>query len=326
MQKQAFVWMAIVGAGLSGIGCADDRPPEPGAAGESGTVAVVSAAIKAPPTRFFVPPPDAAAVNQIASLARKRDLGDALKLAALEATPRAVWFTSGTPTDVEKSVRQTMDGAAIEGRVPVLVSYDIPFRDCAGYSAGGAVDGPAYAAWIAGFAKGIGKRNAVVILEPDSLGIIPYNTTIYGAADWCMPTVTDATGATVPAPGASSDARYAAAPGRHRDARRQRAQRLGLPRRHAQRVAGRRRGGVPDSQGGLRSDERRAAGEGLLRRRLELPADRSAGPVRNLGLAVPGGGDGGRLVGARALRLLPEPVRPGDELRSSTTRRRSRRP
>ena len=209
MQKQAFVWMAIVGASLSGIGCADDRAPEPAAPGEAGAVAAVSTAVRAAPTQFFVPPPDAAAVNQIASLARQRDLGDALKLAALEATPRAVWFTSGTPSDVQKSVRQTMDGAAIEGRVPVLVAYDIPFRDCAGYSAGGAVDGTAYAAWIAGFAQGIGKRKAEVILEPDSLGIIPYNTTIFGAADSCMPTVVDATGATVPAPGASSDARYA---------------------------------------------------------------------------------------------------------------------
>ena len=99
--------------------------------------------------------------------------------------------------------------AAPEGRVPVLVAYDIPFRDCAQYSAGGAVDAAAYEAWIAGFARGIGGRKAVVILEPDSLGIIPYNTTIFGSADWCKPTVTDATGATVPAPGASSDERYA---------------------------------------------------------------------------------------------------------------------
>ena len=36
----------------------------------------------------------------------------------------------------------------------------------------------------------LGKGRAVVILEPDSLGIIPYNTTIYGASEWCRPTVT----------------------------------------------------------------------------------------------------------------------------------------
>ena len=85
----------------------------------------------------------------------------------------------------------------------------LEFRDCAQYSSGGAVDTASYEAWIAGFARGIGKRKALVILEPDSLGIIPYNTTVFGSADWCKPTVTDATGATVPAPGASSDERYA---------------------------------------------------------------------------------------------------------------------
>jgi endoglucanase len=209
MRKQSFAWMAILGASALGGGCADENGPEPNVPVASAAAVSVAAAVKSPPVELFVPPPDAAAVTQIAGLVRQRDLGDALKLTALEATPRAVWFTSGTPSDVQKSVRQTMDQAALYGRVPVLVAYDIPFRDCAGYSAGGAVDGPSYASWIAGFAQGIGKHKAIVILEPDSLGIIPYNTTIFGASEWCMPTVTDATGATVAAPGATSDNRYA---------------------------------------------------------------------------------------------------------------------
>jgi len=206
MRKQSMAWMAILCASEVGVGCADENAPEPNV---PGALVPVVAAAKSRPVEFFVPPPDAAAVTQIAGLARQWDLGDALKLTALEATPRAVWFTGGTPSDVQKSVRQTTNQAALEGRVPVLVAYDIPFRDCAGYSAGGAVDSPSYAAWVAGFANGIGKQKAVVILEPDSLGIIPYNTTIFGATDSCMPTVTDATGATVPAPGATSDNRYA---------------------------------------------------------------------------------------------------------------------
>jgi endoglucanase len=206
MRKQSMAWMVILGASAVGVGCADENAAEPNV---PGPVVPVVAGAKSRPVEFFVPPPDAAAVTQIAGLARRRDLGDALKLTALETTPRAVWFTGGTPSDVQKSVRQTTDQATLEGRIPVLVAYDVPFRDCAGYSAGGAVDGPSYAAWVAGFAQGIGKRKAVVILEPDSLGIIPYNTTIFGAADSCMPTITDATGATVPAPGATSDNRYA---------------------------------------------------------------------------------------------------------------------
>jgi endoglucanase len=189
------------------IGCADESPSQPAAPIEGG--ATTDAIRAKTPTQFFVPPADPAAVKQIVDLAKGRDVGDALKLAALEATPRAVWFTSGTPEDVQKAVRQTMTAAALENRIPVLVAYDIPFRDCAGYSAGGATDTAAYAAWIDSFAQGIGNGKADVILEPDSLGIIPYNTTISGAAEWCQPTITDATGATVAAPGASTDERYA---------------------------------------------------------------------------------------------------------------------
>ena len=92
-------------------------------------------------------------------------------------TPQAVWFTDGTPRDVQKAVKKTMAAASLERRVPVLVAYDIPYRDCAQYSAGGAVDTAAYEAWIDGFAAGIGGGQAVVILEPDSLGTSPITPT-----------------------------------------------------------------------------------------------------------------------------------------------------
>ena len=66
-----------------------------------------------------------------------------------------------------------MAEAALERAVPVLVAYDIPGRDCAQYSAGGALNQADYEAWISGFAQGIGNRKAVVILEPDALGNLP---------------------------------------------------------------------------------------------------------------------------------------------------------
>jgi endoglucanase len=163
----------------------------------------------APDTQFFVRPPDADAIKQFGSLLQARQFGDARRLGALEATPQAVWFSSGSPSDVETAVRNTMRTAAHERRVPVLVAYNVPFRDCAQYSAGGAIDTASYEAWIDGFARGIGDGNAVVILEPDGLGLIPYNTTLFGAAEWCKPTVTDAQGNTVAAPGASPTERYA---------------------------------------------------------------------------------------------------------------------
>ena len=126
-----------------------------------------------PGTRFFVPPPSAGAPQQTVQLLKAHDLKDAALIAEMEAIPRAVWFDSGTPAQVQQQVQQTMAEAAIERAVPVLVAYDIPGRDCAQYSAGGALNEAAYDAWIDGFAQGIGDHKAIVILEPDALGNMP---------------------------------------------------------------------------------------------------------------------------------------------------------
>ncbi len=138
---------------------------------------VVSAAQRGlnPDTRFFVPPPSAGAPQQILQLVKKGDRKDAALITEMEATPRAVWFTSGTPAQVRQQVRQTMAEAAVERAVPALVAYDIPGRDCAQYSAGGALSQADYQAWISGFAQGVGNGHAVVILEPDALGNMPSN-------------------------------------------------------------------------------------------------------------------------------------------------------
>jgi len=128
-----------------------------------------------PGTRFFVPPPSDGAPQQILKLLKSGDRKDAALVTEMEATPRAVWFTSGTPAQVRRQVRQTMAEAAVERAVPVLVAYDVPGRDCAQYSAGGALSQADYQAWISGFAEGIGNARAAVILEPDALGNLPSN-------------------------------------------------------------------------------------------------------------------------------------------------------
>jgi endoglucanase len=124
-------------------------------------------------TRLFVPPPSPGAPQQVVQLLKAGDLKDAALITETEAIPRAVWFNSGTPAQVQQQVQQTMAEAAIERAVPVLVAYDIPGRDCAQYSAGGALNEAAYEAWIDGLAQGIGNQKAAVILEPDALGNMP---------------------------------------------------------------------------------------------------------------------------------------------------------
>ena len=135
-------------------------------------------------TRLFTPPPSQGAVSQILQLAKAGDVRDAALLARMEATPQAVWFTSGTPEQVRAQVRRTMAEAALERAEPVLVAYDIPGRDCAQYSAGGATDRAAYDAWISALAAGIGSARAIVILEPDALGNLPSACAGFGSSTY----------------------------------------------------------------------------------------------------------------------------------------------
>jgi endoglucanase len=147
-------------------------------------------------TRFYVPQPNPDAIEQYDDLLASGNEVDAALIRDMVSTPQAVWFTAGTPWSVQRAVWNTMQRAANQRAVPVLVAYNVPFRDCAQFSAGGATTVQEYMDWIDGFAAGIGNRQAIVILEPDGLGIIPwYNP--YGSADgsdgleWCQPAEAD---------------------------------------------------------------------------------------------------------------------------------------
>ncbi|MGN6289166.1 MAG: glycoside hydrolase family 6 protein [Sphingopyxis terrae] len=109
---------------------------------------------------------------------------DALFLARF---PSASWLAYGSPDIVEAKARDIVSRALAARQVPVLVAYNIPYRDCALYSAGGAADSRAYHDWIGGLARGIGDRPAIVILEPDGLGVIPWHRTLAGEFEGCRP-------------------------------------------------------------------------------------------------------------------------------------------
>ncbi|WP_155054603.1 glycoside hydrolase family 6 protein [Streptomyces blattellae] len=83
--------------------------------------------------------------------------------------PAAVWFADYTPATITARVRAVTSGGTAQGRVPVVVPYAIPDRDCGGASQGGAPDLGAYDAWIDAFAAGLGSGDVIVILEPDSI-------------------------------------------------------------------------------------------------------------------------------------------------------------
>jgi endoglucanase len=143
--------------------------------------------------KFYVPKPNEGAVIQSAALSANADKDSAALIQKMVKIPHAVWFTGGSPSGVQQDVKNTVALAAAGPTVPILVAYNLPFRDCSQYSAGGAASKADYKAWIDGFAAGIGDARVLVILEPDGLGIIPWYKQFRGLAaqaaayDWCQP-------------------------------------------------------------------------------------------------------------------------------------------
>jgi endoglucanase len=101
----------------------------------------------------------------------KTDPAQAALIAKIAAQPQANWYGSWNG-DIKTVVGSYENAAERAGQLGLMVLYNVPHRDCGQYSAGGAKDTGSYAAWIEGVAAGIGKRRAVVVLEPDALGLL----------------------------------------------------------------------------------------------------------------------------------------------------------
>ena len=82
--------------------------------------------------------------------------------------PQGVWFGDWN-ANIQGDVSVVVNSASSQGKAPILIAYDIPIRDCNGYSGGGSRSADEYRSWIRRFASGIGGAKAVVILEPDAL-------------------------------------------------------------------------------------------------------------------------------------------------------------
>lgn len=93
---------------------------------------------------------------------------DAQQLEKIASKPLAIWVGNWN-SDVRSYVNDQVSKQTAAGDAPVMVVYNIPQRDCGGYSAGGTDD---YRNWIRSVADGIAGRKTAVILEPDSLSLI----------------------------------------------------------------------------------------------------------------------------------------------------------
>ncbi|WP_344125920.1 glycoside hydrolase family 6 protein [Luedemannella flava] len=142
-------------------------------------------------TTFYTRKPDHSALEQIAQLKASGQKTLARQFKTMIETPQAVWVTGGSGRKLTQDIKATVRRAAGKKTVPVFVAYNVPFRDCSQYSAGGATSVAEYKAWVDAFAAGIGKHEVAIVLEPDGLGIIPWYTSINGASEWCKPAEAD---------------------------------------------------------------------------------------------------------------------------------------
>jgi endoglucanase len=111
--------------------------------------------------------PDSNASRQAAA----RDGAEAAALEKIATRPQATWIGDWNP-DVKAAVGAVVDRAERDSALPVFVFYNSPLRDCGQYSAGGSRNTAEYRDWIRRAQLGIGSRPAVVVLEPDALGLL----------------------------------------------------------------------------------------------------------------------------------------------------------
>lgn len=125
-------------------------------------------------TALYAPPPQHGAVQQVRDLLRHGRTADAALITAEANTPQAVWFSGGSPAQVQVAARRTALAARASHSVPTFVIYNVPGRDCSQYSSGGAGSDAKYRQWARGFAKGLlTHQQVIVVVEPDGLANLP---------------------------------------------------------------------------------------------------------------------------------------------------------
>lgn len=93
---------------------------------------------------------------------------DASQMDRIAAQPQSIWF-NGWHSDIRAAVAAATNTIVQAGALPLYVAYNLPYRDCGSYSAGGTATADAYRNWIRAFATGLGATRAAIILEPDAL-------------------------------------------------------------------------------------------------------------------------------------------------------------
>ena len=154
--------------GHAGLRTGPSTPPAWPTQPPSGPGPTASSTPAQPPDQPFYVDPTLPAVRQEIEWRAKGWTAKADQIAKISRQPQGIWLTSDAD-QVEQEARSVAQGAAAAGRTAVVVLYNLPHRDCNGYSAGGAPDPGAYRDWLAKVVRGLGRSAPVVVLEPDGI-------------------------------------------------------------------------------------------------------------------------------------------------------------
>ncbi|HEY8534494.1 MAG TPA: glycoside hydrolase family 6 protein [Micromonospora sp.] len=139
------------------------------AAAAAGVVLLRPSAAEAAESIFYVDP-NTAAARWVA--ANPNDPRAAVIRDRIASVPQGRWFTHTNINTIRSEISAFTGEAAAAGKIPIVVVYNIPNRDCSGASSGGAPDHATYRRWIDEVAAGLAGRPAWIILEPDVLSLM----------------------------------------------------------------------------------------------------------------------------------------------------------
>ena len=88
---------------------------------------------------------------------------------ALAKFPVSNWIVESA--GARQIVQSRVDAAASRGGIAVITLYNIPHRDQGAYAEGGAATAAEYRQYVRDVVAGLGSRRAVVVVEPDALGM-----------------------------------------------------------------------------------------------------------------------------------------------------------
>jgi endoglucanase len=137
----------------------------------AGTVAVAlsGTTVSAAESAFYVDPASSSARWVAANPGDSRTPVIRDRIASV---PQPRWYTTTNTSTIRSEISSFVGAAASVGKIPILVVYNIPNRDCGGPSGGGAPSHAAYRAWVDEVAAGLAGRPATIVLEPDVLPLM----------------------------------------------------------------------------------------------------------------------------------------------------------